>query len=370
MFGFGKRKKTKDQPVADKANSAPETTTTAPVVDEPFNPLTVTAAEPVADTPFNPCTITAPVSDQIEDAEPVDLTEKLAKTRRGFGDGMADFVLGKKELDSNMLDELETTLLSADVGIEATSEIIDTLQAQITRKAFKNVDALQIALGDIMTELLEPCEQPLTVDSEHKPYVILVVGINGAGKTTSIGKLAHHFQQQGKSVLLAAGDTFRAAAVEQLKEWGSRNDVPVVSQGTGADPASVIFDAIESASSKNIDVVIADTAGRLHTQGHLMEELKKIKRVMGKFDSSAPHETLLIMDAGFGQNGLQQAQQFHEAMELSGLAITKLDGTAKGGILFAIANKLQLPIRFIGVGEGIEDLRPFHAKDFVEALLE
>jgi fused signal recognition particle receptor len=283
---------------------------------------------------------------------------------------MADFVLGKKELDRHMLDELECTLLSADVGIEATSKIIDTLQSQITRKAMNNVDALYIALSDVMTNILKPCEQPLVIDTEHKPYVILVVGINGAGKTTSIGKLAHHFQQQGKSVLLAAGDTFRAAAVEQLKEWGKRNNVPVIAQGTGADPASVIFDAIASASSKKIDIVIADTAGRLHTQDHLMEELKKIKRVMGKLDTSAPHETLLIMDAGFGQNGLQQAQQFHEAMALSGLAITKLDGTAKGGILFAIASKLKLPIRFIGVGEGIEDLRPFHAEEFVKAILE
>ena len=349
MFGFGKRKKSKDKPVKQETTTAIELESHAP----PDQEADVTT-EPV----------------QSDDLKPVDLAEKLAKTRRGFGDGMADFVLGKRELDSHMLDELETTLLSADVGIEATSEIIDTLQSKLTRKAFTNTDALYIALSDVMTNILEPCEQALAIDTAHKPYVILVVGINGAGKTTSIGKLAHHFQQQGKSVLLAAGDTFRAAAVEQLKEWGNRNDVPVVAQGTGADPASVIFDAIASASSKNIDVVIADTAGRLHTQDNLMEELKKIKRVMGKLDSSAPHETLLVMDAGFGQNGLQQAQQFHEAMGLSGLAITKLDGTAKGGILFAIASKLKLPIRFIGVGEGIEDLRAFRAKEFVKALLE
>jgi len=344
MFGFGKRKKSDDKTVEQESRPA-----SVQVADIPFNPLTIRPPEPV----------------QTED-----LAEKLAKTRRGFGDGMADFVLGKKDLDRNMLDELECTLLSADVGIEATGKIIDTLQSQLTRKAMTNVDALYIALCDVMTNILQPCEQPLTIDPAHKPYVILVVGINGAGKTTSIGKLAHHFQQQGKSVLLAAGDTFRAAAVEQLKEWGKRNNVPVIAQGTGADPASVIFDAIASASSKNIDVVIADTAGRLHTQDNLMEELKKIKRVMGKLDASAPHETLLVMDAGFGQNGLQQAQQFNEAMTLSGLAITKLDGTAKGGILFAIASKLKLPIRFIGVGEGIEDLRPFHAREFVKALLE
>ena len=221
-----------------------------------------------------------------------------------------------------------------------------------------------------MQEILLPCEQNLLIDHNHQPYVILVVGTNGAGKTTSIGKLAHHFQQQGKSVLLAAGDTFRAAAVEQLQEWGKRNNVTVTSQGTGADPASVVFDAIESAKSKNIDVVIADTAGRLHTQSNLMDELKKIKRVIGKIDASAPHETLLVIDGSFGQNALQQAQQFHEILGLTGLAVTKLDGTAKGGILFAIANQLKLPIRFIGVGESINDLQPFIAKEFIEALLE
>ncbi len=339
MFGFGKSKKSDDKSI---------------------KPATVSNT----DQKLEAVTKTSNVSESSK------LAEKLAKTRRGFGDNMSDFVLGKKELDRNMLDELETTLLMADVGIEATSEIIDTLQSQLTRKALANTEALQLALKQVMNKILAPCEQALVIDTKRKPYVILVVGINGAGKTTSIGKLAHHFQQQGKSVLLAAGDTFRAAAVEQLKEWGSRNNVPVVAQGTGADPASVIFDAMASASSKNIDIVIADTAGRLHTQAHLMEELKKIKRVMAKFDGSAPHETLLIMDAGFGQNGLQQALQFHETIALSGLAVTKLDGTAKGGILFAIASKLKLPIRFIGVGEGIDDLRDFRAKEFVSALLE
>ncbi len=328
MFGFNKRKK------PDQDSASPQTTSEA----------------------------TPPVEQ--------DLAEKLSKTRRGFTDGMADFLLGKKDLDQNMLDELETTLLSADVGIEATSEIIDTLQSSLTRKAISNQDALRLALAGIMSKLLSPCENPLIINPDHQPYVILVVGINGAGKTTSIGKLANHLKQQGHSVLLAAGDTFRAAAVEQLKEWGSRNDVPVIAQGTGADPASVIFDAIQSASSKNIDVVIADTAGRLHTQSNLMDELEKIKRVIGKTDASAPHEILLVMDAGFGQNALQQAQQFNDLLGLTGLAVTKLDGTAKGGILFAIASKLGLPIRFIGVGEGIQDLRPFNAKEFVNALLE
>ena len=220
-----------------------------------------------------------------------------------------------------------------------------------------------------MKTILQPCEQPLNTDSA-KPFVILVVGINGAGKTTSIGKLANHFMQQGKSVMLAAGDTFRAAAVEQLQEWGRRNDVPVISQGTGADPASVIFDAVASASSKNIDIVIADTAGRLHTQDNLMDELAKIKRVLGKIDAEAPHETLIVMDASFGQNALHQAQQFHDSIGLTGMAVTKLDGTAKGGILFSIAKTLNLPVRFIGVGEGINDLRPFNASEFVDALLE
>jgi len=299
-----------------------------------------------------------------------DLAGRLAKTRRGLGDSMADFFLGKKDIDRDTLDELETSLLSADVGVEATTDIIDHLQSKLSRKALTNEAALQLALAERMSEILQPCERMLDVSANKRPFVILVVGINGAGKSTSIGKLAHHFQQQGLSVMLAAGDTFRAAAVEQLQEWGSRNNVPVVAQATGADAASVIFDTIQSAQSKNIDVVIADTAGRLHTQSNLMDELAKIKRVIAKLDAEAPHETLLIMDAGFGQNALQQAEQFHKALGLSGLAVTKLDGTAKGGILFAIARRLELPIRFIGVGEGIDDLRPFHAREFVSALLE
>ena len=325
MFGFGKRKK----PVEDSS------TTEIP-------------ADSTADT----------------------LASRLAKTRRGLGDSMADFFLGKKDIDRDTLDELETSLLTADVGIEVTTEIIDDLQSRLSRKALANETALQLALSERMSEILLPCEQALSINASQKPFVILVVGINGAGKTTSIGKLAHHFQKQGLSVMLAAGDTFRAAAVEQLQEWGSRNNVPVVAQATGADAASVIYDAVQSAQSKDIDIVIADTAGRLHTQSNLMDELAKIKRVIAKLDAEAPHETLLIMDAGFGQNALQQAEQFHIALGLTGLAVTKLDGTAKGGILFAIARKLGLPIRFIGVGEGIDDLRPFHAREFVAALLE
>jgi fused signal recognition particle receptor len=300
---------------------------------------------------------------------PAELGKSLEKTRRGFADGMADFFLGKKSIDRELLDELETRLLSADVGVDATTTIIDELQNGISRKQVNDVESLHSRLAEVMKSILQPCEKPLNVDSP-RPFVILVVGINGAGKTTSIGKLAHHFIKQGKSVMLAAGDTFRAAAVEQLQEWGRRNDVPVIAQGTGADPASVIFDAVQSASSKNVDVVIADTAGRLHTQDNLMDELKKIKRVLGKIDPSAPHETLIVMDAGFGQNALHQVKQFNDAIGLSGMAVTKLDGTAKGGILFSIANTLNLPVRFIGVGEGIEDLRPFNASDFVDALLD
>lgn len=298
-----------------------------------------------------------------------DLSESLEKTKRTFSDGMADFLLGKKSIDSELLDELETRLISADVGMGATTTIIDELQTSISRKAVNDADSLQLKLAEVMKTILQPCEQPLDTETA-KPFVILVVGINGAGKTTSIGKLAHHFKQQGKSVMLAAGDTFRAAAVEQLQRWGERNDVPVVAQGTGADPASVIFDAVQSASSKNVDIVIADTAGRLHTQDNLMDELAKIKRVLGKIDSTAPHETLIVMDAGFGQNALHQVKQFNDSIGLTGMAVTKLDGTAKGGILFSIANTLNLPVRFIGVGEGINDLRPFDASEFVDALLE
>jgi fused signal recognition particle receptor len=246
------------------------------------------------------------------ETDTTDLSISLEKTKRTFSDGMADFFLGKKSIDNTLLDELETRLLSADVGIDATTTIINELQNGISRKAINDTDSLHLKLAEIMKSILQPCEQPLNTESA-KPFVILVVGINGAGKTTSIGKLANHFKQQGKSVLLAAGDTFRAAAVEQLQEWGQRNNVAVISQGTGADPASVIFDAVASASSKKIDIVIADTAGRLHTQDNLMEELAKIKRVLGKLDASAPHETLIVMDASFGQNALHQAQQFHDS---------------------------------------------------------
>lgn len=297
------------------------------------------------------------------------LKSGLAKTGSTITSGMGSLLLGKKSIDDELFEELENRLLMADVGMEATTRIIDALTERVKRKQLDDAEHLYQALGEIMVDILEPVSQPLQVDTADKPFVILVVGINGAGKTTSIGKLAHHFQNEGRSVMLAAGDTFRAAAVEQLQVWGERNDVPVISQGTGADSASVIFDALQSAKARGTDVLIADTAGRLHTQDNLMEELKKIKRVMGKLDEHAPHETLLVVDGGTGQNALRQAEAFHQAIGLTGLAITKLDGTAKGGIVFALAEKIGLPIRFIGVGEKLEDLRPFDAAQFVEALL-
>lgn len=259
-------------------------------------------------------------------------------------------------------------LLTADVGIEVTTQIIDRVSEKIHRKELKDINAVRAAIAEHMQELLQPFARPFDI-SVDKPFVILMTGINGAGKTTTIGKLAHTFQQQGKKVMLAAGDTFRAAAVEQLQTWGARNHVPVVAQATGADAASVAYDALQSATAKGIDVLIIDTAGRLHTQDHLMEELKKIKRVIGKINPQAPHETMLIIDAGNGQNALRQAESFHKVMHLDGITVTKLDGTAKGGIIFAITEKLNIPVRYIGVGEQAEDLRPFNAAEFVNALL-
>lgn len=298
------------------------------------------------------------------------LKSGLAKTRANLTDGLANLVLGKKIIDDELLEELETQLLTADVGVNVTQRIISDLTGRISRKQLADADALLTALRENMANILLPCNQPLTLDEKHRPFVILVVGVNGVGKTTTIGKLARRFQDQGNTVMLAAGDTFRAAAVEQLQAWGERNKVQVIAQHSGADSASVIYDAVEAAKARNIDVLIADTAGRLHTQSNLMEELKKIKRVMSKLDADAPHEVLLVIDAGTGQNALSQAQQFNEAVQLTGIALTKLDGTAKGGIIFAIAENLGLPIRFIGVGEGIEDLRVFNAEEFTQALFE
>ena len=298
------------------------------------------------------------------------LKSGLARTRHSLTEGVASLVLGSKAIDAELLEEIETTLLVADVGVEATREIIDDLTARASRKELDNAAALMDALREDMRAILEPVSVPLSIPPDTRPFVILMVGINGAGKTTTIGKLAHRLRQDGLKVMLAAGDTFRAAAVEQLQTWGERNDVPVIAQRPGADAASVIYDALGAARARRIDVLIADTAGRLHTQSNLMEELRKIRRVLGKLDADAPHEVMLVVDAGTGQNALNQARQFHEVIGLSGIAMTKLDGTAKGGIIFAIAKQLGFPIRFIGVGEGIENLREFNATEFVDALFE
>ncbi|MCG5513321.1 signal recognition particle-docking protein FtsY [Ectothiorhodospira shaposhnikovii] len=297
------------------------------------------------------------------------LRKGLSKTSSTLTEGMAGLVLGKKTIDDELLEELETRLLMADVGIEATETILEGLTRRVARKELKDAEALVKALEAAMVDVLKPVQKPLAIDAGKKPYVILVLGINGAGKTTTIGKLTHHLRRQGKSVMLAAGDTFRAAAVEQLQTWGERNQATVIAQGQGADSASVIFDAWQAAKARGMDVLIADTAGRLHTQSNLMDELKKVKRVIQRQAPDAPHEVLLVVDAGTGQNALNQAREFHQAMDLTGIAVTKLDGTAKGGILFAIAERVGVPVRFIGVGEKIEDLREFNAEDFARALL-
>lgn len=297
------------------------------------------------------------------------LKQRLTRTSNQLTEGFAALVLGKKAIDDDLLEELETQLLTADLGVDATQTIIRDLTQRVARKQLSDADSLFTALRDDMVAILKPSCQPLVIPEQEGPFVILMVGINGVGKTTTIGKLAKQFQQQGKSVMLAAGDTFRAAAVEQLQVWGERNKIAVISQHSGADSASVIFDALQAAKARKIDILIADTAGRLHTQSNLMEELKKVKRVMGKLDASAPHEIMLVLDAGTGQNALSQAVQFNEAVGVTGLTLTKLDGTAKGGIIFAIAKKTGLPIRYIGVGETIDDLRSFESEEFVDALL-
>jgi fused signal recognition particle receptor len=282
---------------------------------------------------------------------------------------MGTLFLGRKEIDAELLEELESRLLLADVGVDATLEIVGNLTGRVSRKELTHPDALEEALREELLVLLKPVEQPLNV-SGRSPFVILMVGVNGVGKTTTIGKLARRYQSEGRSVMLAAGDTFRAAAVEQLQVWGDRNDVPVIAQHTGADSASVIFDALQAARARSIDVLIADTAGRLHNKDNLMEELEKVVRVMGKIDPDAPHEVMLVLDAGTGQNALAQASEFQRSVGVTGLSLTKLDGTAKGGVIFAIAKKLGLPIRYIGIGEAVEDLRPFAATEFIDALFD
>ena len=318
----------------------------------------------------------APVSVPDDGTElDVELTTNEPKRRNIFsralsktGRGLETLFLGRRQIDEQMFEELETQLLMADVGVEVCSEIIDKLTDRVKRRELSDSEALRTALHQVMVEILAPCEQALDV-STTQPCVILVVGVNGVGKTTTIGKLARNFQNQGLSVMLAAGDTFRAAAVEQLQAWGERNDVPVVAQHTGADSASVIYDAIESAKARNIDVLIADTAGRLHTKSNLMDELAKVKRVMAKLDENAPHEVLLVLDGGTGQNALQQVQQFNETVTVTGLAVTKLDGTAKGGVVLALCKRFGIPVRYVGLGEGLDDLQLFNASAYTAALL-
>lgn len=306
--------------------------------------------------------------DSTENKNKTSLKDRLFKSKKKLGDGLSALVIGKKKIDEDLLEELEFLLISSDIGIQTTDKVIESVRKKASRKELKDEDSLYQLIKIELESLL--ISDDSMESSPEIPFVILVVGINGAGKTTTIGKLAKLFQKEGKSVMLAAGDTFRAAAVEQLQIWGERNDIPVIAQKTGSDAASVVYDAYQSAIAKKIDILIADTAGRLHTQDNLMQELEKIKRVLKKHNENAPHETLLVIDGGSGQNAVQQANEFHKSIQLSGLAITKLDGTAKGGVLFSISDSLKIPIRFIGVGEGIEDLKPFNSKDFVDALFD
>lgn len=373
MFSFFK-KKPKDK--SDEPQQKPHETVEEPSAELPLpnEPLAQASTEEIEST--DPISEPSPATEHTEPAEPPKskpsifqrLKQSLQKTRHSLADNVANILLGKKVIDDELLEELETILLMADVGIDTTQRVIDALTQKISRKALKDPQGVYQALQSELLAILQPTEQPLNLRPGKHPFMLLMVGVNGAGKTTTIGKLANQFKQHNQSVILAAGDTFRAAAVEQLQVWGERNQVPVVAQHTGADSASVIYDALESAKAKQIDVLIADTAGRLHTKDNLMEELKKIVRVTKKLLPDAPHEVMLVLDATTGQNALQQAKIFHNMIKLDSIAITKLDGTAKGGIIFAIANELKLPIRYIGVGEKVEDLRPFHAKDFVEAL--
>lgn len=363
MFGFIKRKKSSDQNGPENTDQSTQNNGSESEAPEklPDTPPKDQTEAPLPQAPGNPEASTEGVFSR--------LRKGLSKTGRNLTGGAASWILGRKVIDEELLEDLETRLLMADVGVEATTRIISDLTARINRKQLGDPNMLLAALHENMTAILQPVAKPLVTDTDKKPYVILMVGINGAGKTTTIGKLAKHLQNNGKSVLLAAGDTFRAAAVEQLQAWGVRNHIQVVAQGTGSDSASVIYDGLQAARARDIDVLIADTAGRLHTQTNLMDELSKVKRVMAKIDLEAPHEIMLVVDAGIGQNALVQAKEFNNALGLTGITVTKLDGTAKGGILFAIAQQTGIPIRFIGVGETLDDLRIFKADEFVSALL-
>lgn len=395
-FGKGKTEPAQDLPAsqgdvptavevtisAGHTNEPTSTESTSPVAQtSPTEPLAaieaaeLTAVEPeVTAAASNAPIVTAAVVTVSEVSEPEKkqgffsrLRQGLAKTSANLGNGLASLFLGKK-IDDELYEELETQLLLADVGIETSQKLIKQLTEHANRKQLKDAETLYEKLQDEMASMLASVEQPLDVSKSDGPFVILMVGVNGVGKTTTIGKMAQQFKQQGKTVMLAAGDTFRAAAVEQLQVWGDRNQIPVIAQHTGADSASVIFDAYQAAKARGVDVLIADTAGRLQNKAHLMEELKKIVRVMKKIDDAAPHEVMLTLDAGTGQNALSQAKIFHEAVQLTGISLTKLDGTAKGGVIFAIADQFKLPIRYIGVGESLEDLRVFQSRDFIKAL--
>ena len=341
MFGFGKRKKNDDKTVADAADELHQEDSSNSIA-ETGQPKGLFAR----------------------------LKSGLARSRSHFTQGLSNLILGKKQIDDELLEDLENLLLTSDVGVEATSRIINDLTQSVRRNELSDPEVLVSKLREMLAATLKQSNGDIKQAVSDKPQVILMVGINGAGKTTTIGKLAKRLQNEGNSVMLAAGDTFRAAAVEQLITWGDRNKIPVIAQHSGADSASVIFDALEAATARNIDVLIADTAGRLHTKTNLMDELAKIGRVMKKIDPDAPHEVMLVVDAGTGQNALNQAEQFNQATPLTGITLTKMDGTAKGGIVFAIAEKLGIPIRFIGIGESIDDLRPFDADDFVAALFD
>lgn len=376
IFNFLRKNKRK----SDQNDRPSDTTTKEPLSTEEMESPIVPEVEPeIVAPPQNTAVDEAPLAAPPQAVEkppaPSPKESIFARIRRGlsrsssqFAEGMGKLFLGAKEIDEELLEELETQLLMADVGVEATSEIVDRLTARVSRRELKNGAALYNALQQELTTLLERMEVPLVPTNNGQPFVILVVGVNGVGKTTTIGKLAKRFLNEGRSVMLAAGDTFRAAAVEQLQVWGERHQVPVVAQHTGADSASVIFDALQSAKARNIDIVIADTAGRLHTKSNLMDELSKVRRVMGKLDASAPHEVLLVLDAGTGQNAISQASQFRDVAGVTGIVLSKLDGTAKGGIIFALAQRFGIPVRFIGVGEQAEDLQPFRAREFVAAL--
>ena len=341
---------------SDKGEAQPAEAANPPVaVDEPTAEV---GPQPAA----QPATQDKPASSWLSR-----LRASLSRSRESFGSGLLGWLRGKK-IDDELYEELETRLLTADVGVETTAALIKQIMAQASRKELKQGEALIELLRNEMANLLKPVDRPLVIDGSHRPLVILMVGVNGVGKTTTIGKLAKRFQAEGKTVMLAAGDTFRAAAVEQLQVWGERNNITVVAQHTGADSASVIYDALAAARARHVDVLIADTAGRLQNKAHLMEELKKVVRVMQKLDPQAPHEVLLALDATTGQNAISQAKLFKEAVGVSGLVLTKLDGTAKGGVVFTLADRFAIPLRFIGVGEGIDDLRPFNANEFINAL--